>query len=200
MDRSVMEGDPHRLLEGMAIAAYAVGADRGYIYVRAEYPLAIDRLCLALKQARQKGLMGSGIAGTPFNLHLEVRVGAGAYVCGEETALLHSIAGERGTPRPRPPYPAQVGLEGAPTLINNVETYAAVPAILREGGAWYAGIGTEGSRGTKVFALSGAINHTGLVEVPMGTPLRTVVETMGGGVPGGGSVNCLLYTSDAADE
>jgi bidirectional [NiFe] hydrogenase diaphorase subunit len=185
MDRSVLESDPHRLIEGLAIAAFAVGADQGYVYVRAEYPLAIERLRLALRQARGKGLLGAGIAGSPFNLRLEVRVGAGAYVCGEETALLASIQGQRGTPRPRPPFPAQVGLWGAPTLINNVETLAAIPAILREGGDWYAAIGTEGSRGTKVFALSGAVANTGLVEVPMGTSLRTVVLTIGGGVPGG---------------
>jgi len=184
MDRSVLEGDPHRLIEGMAIAAFAVGAQEGYVYVRAEYPLAIERLRHALAQAHGRGLLGRGLAGD-HDLVIEVRVGAGAYVCGEETALLASIQGQRGTPRVRPPYPAQAGLWGAPTLINNVETFAAVPAILREGGTWYAAMGTEGSRGTKVFALSGAVRHTGLVEVPMGTSLRTVVETMGGGVPGG---------------
>jgi bidirectional [NiFe] hydrogenase diaphorase subunit len=155
------------------------------VYVRAEYPLAIERLRLALQQARRRGLLGRGIAGSGRDLTIEVRVGAGAYVCGEETALLASIQGQRGTPRTRPPYPAQSGLWGAPTLINNVETFAAVPAILREGGDWYAAMGTEGSKGTKVFALSGAVRHTGLVEVPMGTSLRTVVEVMGGGVPGG---------------
>ena len=191
MDRSVLESDPHRLIEGMAIAAYAVGADQGYVYVRAEYPLAIERLRLALKQARGKGLLGAGIAGTAFNLRLEVRVGAGAYVCGEETALLASIQGQRGMPRPRPPFPAQAGLWGSPTLINNVETLAAIPVILRRGGDWYGAIGTEGSKGTKVFALSGAVRHTGLVEVPMGTSLRTVVETMGGGVPDGGAVKAV---------
>ena len=185
MDRSVLESDPHRLIEGMAIAAFAVGAEQGYVYVRAEYPLAIERLRLALRQARAKGLLGAGIAGSSFNLRLEVRVGAGAYVCGEETALLASIQGQRGMPRPRPPFPAQVGLWGAPTLINNVETLASVPVILREGGDWYAAMGTEGSKGTKVFALSGAVRRTGLVEVPMGTTLRTVVLTIGGGVPGG---------------
>ena len=185
MDRSVLESDPHRLIEGLAIAAFAVGADQGYVYVRAEYPLAIERLRLALKQARAKGLLGAGIASSSFNLRLEVRVGAGAYVCGEETALLASIQGQRGTPRPRPPFPAQVGLWGAPTLINNVETLTAIPAIIREGGDWYAAMGTEGSKGTKVFALSGAVARTGLVEVPMGTSLRTVVCTIGGGAPGG---------------
>lgn len=184
MDRAVLEGDPHRLIEGLALAAFAVGAEHGYVYVRAEYPLAIERLRLALKQARGKGLLGAGIAGSRFNLRLEVRVGAGAYVCGEETALLASIQGQRGTPRTRPPYPAQSGLWGAPTLINNVETLAAIPAILREGGDWYAAMGTAGSKGTKVFALSGAVARTGLVEVPMGTSLRTVVCTIGGGVPG----------------
>jgi bidirectional [NiFe] hydrogenase diaphorase subunit len=185
MDRSVIEGDPHRLIEGMAIAAFAVGAEQGYVYVRAEYPLAIERLRQALQQARRRGLLGRGIAGSARDLSIDVRVGAGAYVCGEETALLASIQGQRGTPRTRPPYPAQSGLWGAPTLINNVETFASVPAILREGGDWYAAMGTEGSKGTKVFALSGAVRNTGLVEVPMGTPLRTVVEVMGGGVPDG---------------
>ena len=191
MDRSVLESDPHRLIEGLAIAAYAVGAHQGYVYVRAEYPLAIERLRLALKQARSRGYLGAAVAGSSFALRLEVRVGAGAYVCGEETALLASIQGQRGTPRPRPPYPAQRGLGNAPTLINNVETLSAIPVILREGGAWYAAIGTAGSRGTKVFALSGAVRHTGLVEVPMGTSLRTVVERMGGGTPDGGTVKAV---------
>ncbi len=181
MNRSVLEGDPHRLVEGMAIAAYAVGAERGYIYVRAEYPLAIRRLRVALAQARRRGLLGDGQASDPMALRLELRVGAGAYVCGEETALLRSIEGRRGVPHPRPPYPAEVGLGGAPTLINNVETFAAVPSILRHGAAWYGAIGSPASPGTKVFALSGALRHTGLVEVPLGTPLRQVVETMGGG-------------------
>jgi bidirectional [NiFe] hydrogenase diaphorase subunit len=191
MDRSVLESDPHRLLEGLAIAAFAVGASKGYVYVRAEYPLAIERVRLAIRQARRQGLLGEAIGGSTFSLSLEVRVGAGAYVCGEETALLHSIQGERGTPCPRPPYPAQAGLWGAPTLINNVETLAAVPAILREGGAWYAALGTPTSSGTKVFALSGAVAHPGLVEVPMGTSLRTVVETMGGGVPDGSAIKAV---------
>lgn len=188
MDRTVLESDPHRLLEGLAIAAWAVGAERGYVYVRAEYPLAIARLRLALEQIEARGGFGPGLCGSPWPLRLEVRVGAGAYVCGEETALLASIEGRRGTPRPRPPYPAQHGLGGMPTLINNVETLAAVPAILREGGDWYAGLGDPacpGSRGTKVFSLSGAVAHTGVVEVPLGMPLRTVVEVMGGGVVGG---------------
>ncbi len=171
MDRAVLEGDPHRLLEGLAIAAYAVGARHGFIYVRADYPLAISRLRLALQQVRSRGVL--------HHLDVQVRVGAGAYVCGEETALIASIEGGRGTPRTRPPYPAQNGLFGAPTLINNVETLAALPAILRRGADWYASLGTSGSKGTKVFALSGDLPHTGLVEVPMGTTLRTVVETMG---------------------
>ena len=175
MDRAVLEGDPHRLLEGMAIAAHAVGASEGFIYVRAEYPLAIERLRAAIAAAEARGLL-AGFA-------MQLRIGAGAYVCGEETALLHSIEGGRGTPRPRPPYPAVSGLWGLPTLINNVETFAAVPAILRQGGAWYGAMGTATSKGTKVFALSGAITHTGLIEVEMGTSLRTIVETMGGGVP-----------------
>ena len=191
MDRSVLESDPHRLIEGMAIAAYAVGAHQGYVYVRAEYPLAIERLRLALRQARAKGLLGSRVAGTNFDLRLEVRVGAGAYVCGEETALLASIQGQRGTPRPRPPFPAQQGLWGEPTLINNVETLSAIPAILRQGGDWYAAMGTATSKGTKVFALSGAVRHTGLVEVSMGTSLRTVVERMGGGTPDGSPVKAV---------
>ncbi len=191
MDRSVLESDPHRLLEGLAIAAYAVGADRGYVYVRAEYPLAVERLRKALQQARRAGLLGSGIDGTSFALSIEVRVGAGAYVCGEETALLQSIQGQRGMPRPRPPYPAQSGLWGAPTLINNVETITAVPVILREGGDWYAAMGTAGSKGTKVFALSGAVTNTGLVEVPMGTTLRSVVEVIGGGVPDGTPIKAV---------
>ena len=176
MDRAVLEGDPHRLLEGMAIAAHAVGAAEAFIYVRAEYALAIERLRTAIAAAEARGVL----AGLPIQL----RIGAGAYVCGEETALLHSIEGGRGTPRPRPPYPAMSGLWGLPTLINNVETFAAVPAILREGGDWYAAMGTATSKGTKVFALSGAIPHTGLIEVEMGTSLRTIVEAMGQSPPG----------------
>jgi len=183
MDRTVLESDPHRLLEGLAIAAWAVEALHGYVYVRAEYPLAIARLRRALEQVEARGGFGPALCGTPWPLRLELRVGAGAYVCGEETALMQSIEGRRGTPRPRPPYPAQRGLAGAPTLINNVETLAAIPAILREGGDWYAGLGV--GAGTKVFSLSGAVVNTGVVEVPLGTPLRTVVETMGGGVVGG---------------
>lgn len=185
MDRSVLESDPHRVLEGMLIAAYAVGASEGYIYVRAEYPLAIQRLRTAIRQAERLGLIGSSICGTRFNFHIDLRLGAGAFVCGEETALIASVEGKRGTPRPRPPYPAQEGLFGEPTLINNVETYANVPAIIRNGGAWYAQIGTEKSKGTKVFALAGRVQNTGLVEVPMGITLRTIVFEIGGGIPEG---------------
>jgi len=185
MDRTVLESDPHRLLEGLAIAAWAVEALHGTVYLRAEYPLAIARLRRALEQVEARGGFGPAFTGTSWPLRLELRVGAGAYVCGEETALLQSIEGRRGTPRPRPPYPAQRGLGGVPTLINNVETLAAIPAILREGGEWYAGLGSTPCAGTKVFSLSGAVVNTGVVEVPMGTPLRTVVETMGCGVVGG---------------
>ncbi|MEB3271658.1 MAG: NADH-ubiquinone oxidoreductase-F iron-sulfur binding region domain-containing protein [Synechococcus sp.] len=197
MNRSLLEGDPHRLLEGIALAAYGIGAERGYVYVRAEYPLAIARMRLALEQARAGGLFAGDAAGGRFHLELEVRVGAGAYVCGEETALLASIQGRRGTPRPRPPFPAQSGLWGAPTLINNVETLAAVPLILRLGSEAYAAIGSPRSPGTKLFALSGAVRHSGLVEVPLGTSLRTIVETIGGGpldqpdVPGGGALKAV---------
>jgi bidirectional [NiFe] hydrogenase diaphorase subunit len=185
MDRSVLESDPHRVLEGMLIGAYAVGASEGYIYVRAEYPLAIKRLKTAIRQAERLGLLGANICGTGFSLHIELRLGAGAFVCGEETALIASIEGKRGTPRPRPPYPAMEGLLGEPTLINNVETYANVPPILRNGGDWYAQIGTEKSRGTKVFALAGRVRNTGLVEVPMGITLREMVFDIGGGIPDG---------------
>jgi bidirectional [NiFe] hydrogenase diaphorase subunit len=185
MDRAVLESDPHRVLEGMALAAYAVGAQQGYLYVRGEYPLAIRRLQIALTQARKLGLLGSGILDSRFDFRLELRIGAGAYVCGEETALIASIEGQRGLPRPRPPYPPESGLFGQPTLINNVETFANVPSIIDRGGDWFAGLGTERSKGTKVFALAGKVRHTGLVEVPMGTPLRTIVEDMGGGSPGG---------------
>lgn len=180
MDRSILESDPHRVLEGMAIAAYAVGATRGYIYVRAEYPLAVKRLRTAIHQAERLGMLGQQIGGTPFSFRIEIRLGAGAYVCGEETALIASIEGGRGVPRPRPPYPAEHGLWGQPTLINNVETFANVPPILRHGGEWFAGIGTEGSKGTKVFALAGCVPNTGLIEVPMGTSLREIVVDMGG--------------------
>jgi bidirectional [NiFe] hydrogenase diaphorase subunit len=191
MDRSVLESDPHSVLEGMAIAAYAVGADQGYIYVRAEYPLAISRLNIAIKQAKQLGLLGSGVFDSPFNLTIDLRIGAGAFVCGEETALMASVEGKRGTPRPRPPFPAEFGLWGCPTLINNVETFANVPAIIRKGADWFASIGTEKSKGTKVFALAGKIKNTGLIEVPMGTPLRVIVEEMGGGAPDGGKIKAV---------
>src|ERR1039457_5701906 len=176
MDRSVLESDPHSVLEGMAIAAYAVGADQGFIYVRAEYPLAISRLQVAIRQAKQMGLLGAGIFESPFSFNVDLRIGAGAFVCGEETALMSSVEGKRGTPRPRPPFPAESGLFGCPTLLNNVETFANVPAIYRKGAEWFAGIGTDKSKGTKVFALAGKIKNTGLIEVPMGTPLRTIVE------------------------
>ena len=191
MDRSVLESDPHSVLEGMAIAAYAVGADQGFIYVRAEYPLAISRLQIAIKQAKQMGLLGAGIFESPFNFNVDLRIGAGAFVCGEETALMMSVEGKRGTPRPRPPFPAESGLFGCPTLLNNVETFANVPAIYRKGADWFAGIGTEKSKGTKVFALAGKIKNTGLIEVPMGTPLRTIVEEMGGGAPDGGTIKAV---------
>jgi bidirectional [NiFe] hydrogenase diaphorase subunit len=185
MDRSVLEGDPHRVLEGMIIAAYAVGASEGYFYVRAEYPLAIKRLKIAVRQAERLGLLGSNICGTRFSLKVEIRLGAGAFVCGEETALIASIEGKRGTPRPRPPYPAMEGLLGQPTLINNVETYANVPSIICNGGDWYAQIGTEKSKGTKVFALTGNICNNGVVEVPMGITLREIVFDIGGGIANG---------------
>ena len=191
MDRSVLESDPHAVLEGMAIAAYAVGADQGFIYVRAEYPLAIARLQTAIKQAKRLGLLGSGIFESPFHFNLDLRIGAGAFVCGEETALMASVEGQRGTPRPRPPFPAASGLWGCPTLINNVETFANIPPILRHGADWFAGIGTLRSKGTKVFALAGKIKNTGLIEVPMGTPLRTIVEEMGGGAPDGGRIKAV---------
>jgi bidirectional [NiFe] hydrogenase diaphorase subunit len=185
MDRSVMEGDPHRVIEGMAIAAFAVGAGKGYIYVRAEYPVAVARLTTALREARRRGLLGNNICGTAFSFDVEIRLGAGAFVCGEETALIASIEGRRGSPKPRPPYPAVSGLWGKPTLINNVETYANIPPIIRHGGKWFAAMGSERSKGTKVFALTGKIFHTGLVEVPMGINLRQIIEVIGGGVPGG---------------
>jgi len=191
MDRSVLESDPHSVLEGMAIAAYAVGATQGFIYVRAEYPLAISRLQTAIKQAKQHGLLGSGIFESPFNFSIDLRIGAGAFVCGEETALMSSVEGKRGAPRPRPPFPAESGLWGSPTLINNVETLANVAPIIRKGADWFAGIGTEKSKGTKVFALAGKITNTGLIEVPMGTTLRKIVETMGGGAPDGGKIKAV---------
>lgn len=185
MDRSVLESDPHRVLEGMAIAGYAVGASEGFIYVRAEYPLAIDRLEMAIKQAKKLGILGSQIFDSPFDFKINIRIGAGAFVCGEETALISSIEGGRGNPRPRPPYPAQSGLWECPTLINNVETFGNISAIIRKGAEWYANIGTEKSKGTKIFALTGKIRNNGLIEVPMGITLREIVEEMGGGVPDG---------------
>ncbi|MGA7161172.1 MAG: NuoF family protein [Bacteroidota bacterium] len=181
MDRSVLEGDPHRILEGMAIAGYAIGANQGYIYIRAEYPLAIERLKLAIKQAERQGLLGNRIIESQFNFRIDLRIGAGAFVCGEETALLRSIEGRRGRPRPRPPYPSERGLWGMPTLINNVETYANIAPIVVRGSAWFASIGTAKSTGTKVFALAGNIKNTGLIEVPMGIPLRKVIFDIGGG-------------------
>jgi NADH:ubiquinone oxidoreductase subunit F (NADH-binding) len=185
MDRSVLESDPQRVLEGMAIAAYAVGATRGFIYVRAEYPLAVSRLTAAIRDARRKGLLGNNICNSDFNFDVEIRLGAGAFVCGEETALIASIEGQRGTPKPRPPYPAVSGIWGKPTLINNVETFANVPPILRKGADWFSGIGIGKSKGTKVFAITGKITNTGLVEVAMGIPLRQIIENIGGGVPDG---------------
>ncbi|KGE73335.1 NADH-quinone oxidoreductase subunit NuoF [Spirochaeta lutea] len=185
MDRSVLEGDPHSVLEAMAIAGYTVGASKGFIYIRAEYPLAINRLKIAIAQARELGLLGDSILGSEFSFDIEIRLGAGAFVCGEETALLASIEGERGMPKPRPPFPATKGLWDKPTVINNVETWANIPVILTKGGEWFAGIGTESSKGTKVFALTGKINNSGLVEVPMGTPLRDIVYNIGGGIPNG---------------
>ncbi len=185
MDRSVLEGDPHAVLEAMAIAGYAIGADEGYIYVRAEYPIAVKRLGIAIAQAREAGVLGKNIFGTNFNFDIQLRLGAGAFVCGEETSLLTSIEGKRGEPRPRPPFPAVKGLFGQPTIINNVETYANIAQIIVKGSAWFSSMGTEKSKGTKVFALGGKITNTGLVEIPMGTTLREVVEDIGGGVANG---------------
>ena len=185
MDRSILEGDPHSVLEAMEIAGYSVGANKGYIYVRAEYPIAVQRLQVAINQARDYGLLGQNIFGTDFSFDIEIRLGAGAFVCGEETALLESIEGRRGQPRVKPPYPANVGLWGKPTLINNVETYANITRIILNGADWYASIGTEKSKGTKVFALGGNVNNIGLVEVPMGTTLREIVFDIGGGIPNG---------------
>ena len=185
MDRSILEGDPHVVLEAMAIAGYAIGASQGYIYVRAEYPIAIERLEIAIKQAREYGLLGKDIFGTGFDFDIDLRLGAGAFVCGEETALMTSIEGNRGEPRPRPPFPAVKGLYERPTILNNVETWANIPQIILNGAEWFASMGTEKSKGTKVFALGGKINNTGLVEVPMGTTLREIVEEIGGGIPGG---------------
>lgn len=191
MNRSVLESDPHRVLEGMAIAGYAVGSSQGYIYVRGEYPLAIERLQNAIQQAVSLGLLGTGILSSTFDFRIDIRIGAGAFVCGEETALMASIMGGRGTPTPRPPYPAERGLWNMPTLLNNVETFANVPSIIRNGAEWFASIGTPKSTGTKVFCLTGKVVNTGLVEVPLGTPLRTIVEKIGGGVPGGGTIKAV---------
>ena len=185
MDRSILEGDPHAVLEAMEIAGYAVGAEKGYIYVRAEYPIAVQRLKIAINQAREYGILGKNIFGTNFNFDIEIRLGAGAFVCGEETALLESIEGRRGQPRVKPPYPAQSGLWGCPTLINNVETYSNIAQIILKGAEWYSSIGTANSKGTKVFALGGNVNNVGLVEVPMGTTLREIVFDIGGGIPNG---------------
>ncbi len=183
MDRSVLEGDPHSVLEAMSIAGYAIGASQGYIYVRAEYPIAVHRLKIAIRQAREYGLLGDNVLGTGFKFDVDIRLGAGAFVCGEETALMTSIEGKRGEPHPRPPYPAVKGVFEKPTILNNVETYTNIPEIILKGADWFRSIGTEKSPGTKVFALGGKINHTGLVEVPMGTTLRTIVEEIGGGIP-----------------
>jgi len=201
MDRSILEGDPHSIIEAMAIAGYAIGASQGYVYVRAEYPIAVNRLAIAIEHARTLGVLGSGIFGTKFNFDLSIRLGAGAFVCGEETALLASIEGKRGMPKPRPPYPAVRGLWDKPTLINNVETFANIPKIITKGPEWFSAMGTEKSKGTKVFALAGNINNTGLVEVPMGITLREIIYDIGGGIPnkkafkacqtGGPSGGCL---------
>ncbi len=185
MDRSVLEGDPHVVIEAMAIAGYAIGATQGYVYVRAEYPIAVKRLSIAIQQAREAGLLGDNIFGTGFKFDLDIRLGAGAFVCGEETALMTSIEGNRGEPRPRPPFPAVKGLFGKPTILNNVESYANIPRIILNGAEWFASMGTEKAKGTKVFALGGKIKHTGLLEIPMGTTLREVVEEIGGGIPNG---------------
>ena len=191
MDRSVLESDPHAVIEGMAIAGRAIGASQGFLYVRAEYPLAITRLQIAIRQAKGYGLLGSAIFESTFNFDLDVRIGAGAFVCGEETALMASIEGKRGQPRPRPPYPAEEGLWGSPTLINNVETFANVAPIVHRGPEWYAGIGTEKSKGTKVFSLTGKIRNTGLIEVPMGTTIGEIVEELGGGAPEGAQLKAV---------
>jgi NADP-reducing hydrogenase subunit HndC len=185
MDRSVLEGDPHCIIEAMAIAGYAIGATKGYVYVRAEYPIAVSRLQIAINQAREYGLLGKNIFDSGFDFDIEIRLGAGAFVCGEETALMASIEGNRGEPRPRPPYPAVKGLYASPTVENNVETFANIPQIILNGAQWFSSMGTEKSKGTKVFALGGKIKHTGLVEVPMGTTLRQIIEDIGGGIPNG---------------
>ncbi len=191
MDRGLLEGDPHAIIEGMLIGAYAIGADEGYVYCRAEYPLAIKNLQIAIKQAEEAGFLGNNILGSGFNFHLKINAGAGAFVCGEETALMASIEGKRGMPRVRPPFPAQSGLWGKPTNINNVETWSNIPHILRNGAQWYAQYGTEKSKGTKIFALTGKVNNTGLVEVPMGMPLRDIIFDIGGGIKDGGKFKAV---------
>lgn len=185
MDRSILEGDPHSLIEAMAIAGYATGAEKGYVYIRAEYPIAVKRLRIAIEQAKEHGLLGKNLFGTEFSFDMEIRLGAGAFVCGEETALIASIEGERGMPRPKPPFPAHKGIFGKPTVINNVETFANIPQIILNGAEWFASMGTEKSKGTKVFALGGKINNSGLIEIEMGTKLRHVIEEIGGGIPNG---------------
>ena len=185
MDRSILEGDPHSVIEAMAIAGYTIGASQGYVYIRAEYPIAVQRLKIALDQARAYGVIGEDIFGSGFNFDIEIRLGAGAFVCGEETALMTSIEGHRGEPRPRPPFPAVKGLFGKPTVLNNVETYANIAQIILKGAAWFSSMGTATSKGTKVFALGGKITNVGLVEIPMGTTLREIVEEIGGGIPNG---------------
>jgi NADH:ubiquinone oxidoreductase subunit F (NADH-binding)/(2Fe-2S) ferredoxin len=191
MDRSAIEGDPHTILEGMAIGGYAVGANKGIVYIRAEYPLAIRRLTIAIKQATEEGLLGHNILGSDFSFDIELRLGAGAFVCGEETALIRSIEGGRGMPRPRPPYPSVSGLFGQPTLINNVETWANIPVIILDGADWFSSIGTETSKGTKVFALAGKVTNTGLIEVPMGTTLKEIIYDIGGGIPNGKKLKAI---------
>ena len=185
MDRSILEGDPHSVIEAMAICGYAIGATKGMVYIRAEYPLAVRRLQKAIEDAREVGLLGKDILGSGFDFDVELRYGAGAFVCGEETALIQSLEGNRGEPVSKPPFPAERGFYGKPSNVNNVETFACVPPIILKGADWFASIGTEKSKGTKVFALAGKVNNVGLVEVPMGTPLRTIIEDIGGGVPGG---------------
>ncbi|HML24317.1 MAG TPA: NADH-quinone oxidoreductase subunit NuoF [Aggregatilinea sp.] len=191
MDRSIMEGDSHTVIEGMAIAGYAIGAHQGYVYIRAEYPLAVERLKIALEQARELGLIGKNIMGSGFDFDIDIRLGAGAFVCGEETALIHSLQGERGEPSTKPPFPAQSGLWGKPTIVNNVESLANVPVIFTRGAEWYSAIGTEKSKGTKVFALAGQVNNVGLVEVPMGTTLREIIYEIGGGIKDGGEYKAV---------
>jgi bidirectional [NiFe] hydrogenase diaphorase subunit len=191
INRAILESDPHRVLEGMVIAAYAVGASKGYIYIRSAYPLAIKRLKLAIKQAEKMGFVGQNVCNTPFNFKVEIRLGAGAFICGEETALISSISGNRGVPSPRPPFPAQSGVHQKPTLINNVETLANIPGIINDGGKWFARMGTETSKGTKVFALTGKIKHTGLIEVPMGITLREIIYEIGGGIPDGKALKAV---------